>query len=216
MENLFHSDLGGCEFYYRKGTWDKAITDEVVSGDCYRVRNLTLPSGSILDVGAHIGAFSCFAHYLWPDRPVLAAEAHPENFAMLCQNAAHTDRIVPIHAAICREGRRAFMPMHAVGNTGGYAIAETGEVEVAGMSFASLVRLAGDIALVKTDCEGCEADVIDDLLANRWRIPLLVGEWHGAHMIAKLQSLQTLAYEVNITHSNSQIGYTGYPLYSSG
>lgn len=66
---------------------DRKVVREVVEEDCYQLRGLAGPTPEyILDVGAHIGSFSCLAHSLWPAARIACVEACPENLETLRRN----------------------------------------------------------------------------------------------------------------------------------
>lgn len=54
---------------------------EVVTEDCYKIRNLPFVPDIVYDLGANIGVFTRFAQGLWPEAIIVAVEPDPENCA---------------------------------------------------------------------------------------------------------------------------------------
>src|SRR5262249_54020392 len=82
------------------GPVDRAILQEVWDRDVYGVRNLGGLPVTVVDVGAHIGAFSLLAAAAWPGARVLACEADPENCALLRENLAGRANVEVVAAAV--------------------------------------------------------------------------------------------------------------------
>ena len=62
----------------------------------------TLPSRTVLDLGAHIGGFSLHLAHARSPAAIYAIEANPDNFKLLQQNVAanHAGQIItPMHCA---------------------------------------------------------------------------------------------------------------------
>jgi len=52
---------------------------EVVTEDCYRLRQLKFVPDVVFDIGANIGIFTRFARSLFPKAFIVAVEPHPQN-----------------------------------------------------------------------------------------------------------------------------------------
>jgi hypothetical protein len=76
------SPTGKRDYLVREGTWDRLIFEEVIAGE---YGNLDFAGKTVVDIGAHIGAFSVLAA-LRGARRVLAFEASAENHALLVSN----------------------------------------------------------------------------------------------------------------------------------
>jgi len=59
--------------------WQQGIYGEVVTYDCYHLRELNFTPDIVFDIGANIGIFTRFARKLWPDAGIIAVEPHNEN-----------------------------------------------------------------------------------------------------------------------------------------
>lgn len=73
---------------------------EVVTEDCYRVKNLDFTPDLVIDLGANVGTFTKMAHELWPDAQIIAVEPDPQNQEYFLANIPDTDNIHLITAAI--------------------------------------------------------------------------------------------------------------------
>ena len=182
------------ELYFRSGTWDENIWLSVARDDEYGLPARLDAADVVLDVGAHIGAFS----YLALDRGaglVIAVEPDTDN-ANSWRHNLHTvcraeGRSILITAAAWRSdlprdapGVLCYAPVG--GNTGGgNTLGEDGH-PVRAVPLDRLIELAaalaptGRVRLVKLDCEGAEWPCL--LTCRRHD---LVDEWTGEfHTIA--------------------------------
>jgi len=128
----------------------------------------------ILDIGAHIGAFSAFAaRHAGPGSRILAYEPEPENFALLEENLRAS-------AAGCASARRAALWRDSgeaeflvnTGNRAGHSLFAK-KVQIESRGAAETIRVPmitlDDIfenepieqcEFLKMDCEGAEYDVL--------------------------------------------------------
>jgi FkbM family methyltransferase len=197
------------DIFHRPHTFDANIWLSVFDGNEYGLP-AAFPEGAVvLDIGAHIGAFT----YTALNRGaafVLAIEPAPEN-ARLWQHNLHrvcraTDRAVLVTAAAWHEGGSLPLCLFdcltgaPIGpNTGGSNVVRPAGHPVRTVPFDALVDMAlsasgGErIALLKLDCEGSEWPI---LFASK-RLHLIdeiVGEYHltaetiwpGARTVADL------------------------------
>lgn len=94
---------------YRLKTWDVGIIGEVIHGDSYGIKPIFLPKDRvprIIDLGAHIGAFSTLAKALWPNSKIVAVEPDIHNFKLLESNVPKDVRVV--WGAAGNRNRRSF------------------------------------------------------------------------------------------------------------
>ena len=61
----------------------KGLYGEVVTEDCYKIRQLNFTPLVIFDLGANIGIFTRFARQLFPDSLIVSVEPDKENFESL-------------------------------------------------------------------------------------------------------------------------------------
>lgn len=175
-----------------RGPVDEAILRDVWERDVYGAASVSPPPKVVVDVGGHIGAFALLARTLWPDARVIACEADPDNFALLCRNLGSCPGVEGVEAAVVGT-ESAEVDFHSVpdkvgANSGGGSCvrAEPGArtIRVPAVSAAALWRLKGlsSCDFLKLDCEGCEADVLESLAeaGHLARVLQIAGEWHSA------------------------------------
>jgi predicted RNA methylase len=75
-------------FFYRPGTHDEYIIERVVKDNVYGLSG-DMKKQIVIDIGAHIGSFSCLAAS--KGAVVWAFEPQSENFEILAQNAKAYD-----------------------------------------------------------------------------------------------------------------------------
>ncbi len=139
---------------------DETVIDEVWKANDYRVDVARGLPGTVLDLGANVGAFTVLAAKAGAKR-VIAVEPHPENRARLAHHVKLNgvdDRIEIVDAAVTDvDGGRVTM----VGNGGGAHCDETGDVEVDTIRLDTLLQRYGPITLCKIDVEGGEFQAFD-------------------------------------------------------
>lgn len=176
-----------------RGTVDRAIIGDLWERDAYGVLNLhQLRPRTVLDIGAHIGAFALLARRMWPEARVIACEADPENVRLLQANLGTETSVEIVSAAIVGEDVHE-VTFHAVtdkgaANSGGGSCLrpELGSApcRVPALSVAELwmSRQIEFCDLLKLDCEGCERPILRKLhdVGLLCRVGLIVGEWHAS------------------------------------
>jgi len=173
---------------------------EVLLDDCYRLSELAADLSQttchIVDIGAHVGAFTVALATAVPKAQVTAFEPSAHRAGYLRRNVARNgmnDRVIVVQAAV---GNRVDRKMLIRGEL----VAETTEADgelVDVMSFADVMdSIDGPIDLLKMDCEGSEYDIVASASpAMLHRIQRLVLEYHPApaEQLARLFSTLTEA-----------------------
>ena len=176
------------KFALRPGTWDELIVGTVFGGE---YGDIDVAGKTVVDVGAHIGAFSVFAA-LRGARRVLAYEPAEENFRLLVINSAGYPAIEPHRAAVWRSDRVGpalqLRPSANVTNTGGGSVLACESIcghapghaegrEVGAIAFDDIVESVGTVGLLKIDAEGSEYPIL--ATSRRLdRVEAIVGEYH--------------------------------------
>jgi FkbM family methyltransferase len=174
-----------------RGPVDQAIVRDLWERDVYGIRDLDEQPATVLDIGAHIGAFTLLACHAWPGARVIACEADVENFDLLRRNLAARQGVETVQTAILgeevREADFFAVPDKATANSGGGSCtrAEPGSMKMRVPALS--VKRLWDTArlttcdLLKLDCEGAEVPILRGLATAGLlgRVRHIVGEWHA-------------------------------------
>ena len=175
-----------------QGRWDRGIIREVIDQDCYRLQRLVdqnFNPKTILDVGAHIGSFSVLARKLWSEARIEAYEPWGPNYDLLVKN------IEGLEIKACRsaliEGNEEWVGFREPGvNTGSGEADRAGGALVRARGICGIVSQASKPILLKLDCEGSEADLLQSIRANGLLAGMMVvGEWHGDKIKSRLGAI---------------------------
>ncbi len=174
-----------------RGRVDREILAEVWEGDVYGVRDVAAPPATVLDIGAHTGAFAVLAARTWSQARVIACECDPDNFLLLRRNVAGCPNVELVEAAVLADDvpRVEFHTVldKAGRNSGGgsclHGDAESVTIWVRAVSVARLweERQIGVCDFLKLDCEGAEIPILAALARAGLlaRVRQVVGEWHA-------------------------------------
>lgn len=169
-----HAAVNRLGFGVRPNTWDRGIIDEVVTHDTYRIGRYTGPRASILDVGAHVGAFCSSMKRVFPTSMVVALEAAYFNLEplqhnmALAQGAAYGQPILGFFNAIGGQDNLPVMVPYPGANTGGGGtVTPEGELTDQVTHTVTLPTICRELGLdrfdvVKMDCEGGEHALLTD------------------------------------------------------
>ena len=88
---------------YLRDDWaDRSVVDEVITTDCYRFlkwKPKRYPK-FIVDVGCHIGTFSCLASHIYSETCVLSYEVREDNYEMAKKNLSRYKNNRCFHGAV--------------------------------------------------------------------------------------------------------------------
>lgn len=141
----------------------------------------------IVDIGAHVGAFTCWATALARNTQVIAVEPEPRNFRDLERNVLLNrlgSRVTTLQrAAASKDGtrtmrvsrKRYFATLHG-------EPADSEEISVECIDFDRFIRedCPRSVDVVKMDCEGAEWEILPALSPEAWgRIDTLLMECHS-------------------------------------
>lgn len=158
--------------------------------------------GTIVDAGAHVGAFTCWVAERSPRARITSFEPDPGNFSDLEKNIDTNglkDRVQPIQAAVgMTSARQPF-----VGREHGYVSSlvsggETGQtIEVKTVDLDRWLREKEEqVDLLKMDCEGAEWEILAKLSSRAWeKVRYLLVEYHtlGARTPTEMKDIMSNA-----------------------
>lgn len=185
---------GILKMHVRKGVYnplDRAIVGEVQH--VYGQNHIKYHEvKQVIDVGAHIGAWTRFVLVLNPEACVIAVEPDPENFAMLTLNTADYPTVTRLNGGMGFIEGRAYIGTHDQ-NSGGHVLFDEQALPVVRndphrkisvveqmWTLEQLIDMAGEVDVLKLDCEGAEISAIartPDAVLKRCQ--WIVGEYHN-------------------------------------
>lgn len=175
---------------------DLCVIQDVYERDCYRLKEVPFTPNVIVDIGAHIGAFSQLARKTFPWSRIAAIEACPENIPALTKDVAPSATIV-IHAACTYQESPVLL--NAVfpncESTGGSIVCKKEDLAnyrtegywpdarpLPTITLEQILERIGmnKIDILKLDCEGSEFSILTFASAAVLkRTRLIVGEYHN-------------------------------------
>ncbi len=208
--------------------WDVEVARAVLEGDEYGLEPLAASGRAvrtILDVGAHLGAFTLAAKRLWPAARIVAAEPDPDSAALFRANAADLDGVELEEAAVMGDARR-FVHLRQGGranadrNAAASRVAEvltTLHPEAAPPTLrvraVDAVELVGRfpesrVDLLKLDCEAAEGEILARLAAAGLmaRIGMIRGEWHFPGNPPRIERALRATHRTRLYPGNGQCG----------
>lgn len=209
-------------FLTRSDTNDAALVVGIVIDDEYRLGRLPDLTGTVIDIGAHIGsvALSLARDH---DVNVIAVEVVPENCEVLRVNTEYNqlaERVRIIQAAASAPGRKTTSALWNYRSAGAeppayvkdsryianiYS-AKDSDVDrhrVRAIDLDKLMDGIDRLALLKIDCEGCEWDFLrSPRVAD---VDIIIGEYHNAGGLAQLTAMLT-THDVEQVSGQADIG----------
>lgn len=196
----------GPTFIARPGGSDADVIREIWGENVYRVA-LGDMWGTVVDVGANIGAFSVFAALHGASR-VIAVEPEPDNAVVLGSNIADYPQIT--HRGVATWSEDGEVQMQP--SQGGTRVTVGGSLVVPAMTLAELFAADGiqECSVLKMDIEGSEYPVLEATPSNLLaRIHYLTMEFHNtdAATFGALVAKLTLTHAVQTLGSYERGGY---------
>lgn len=173
-----HSEHGAT-WEIRPDTHDELIVHQA---EGYFTYYKPQPGWTVIDIGAHIGAFAVLAAKR--GATVYAFEPEPENFDLLKCNIAGHDVRAFRNAVVGKPGKvQIYKWEKSKGNTGSYTMyygQDGPSFEAWGITLAEALILAGGACdLLKLDCEGAEYDILMSARPETLRaVSRIILEWH--------------------------------------
>ncbi len=122
---------------------DLVVVEDVAEQDCYRLQAMTLPGPVLVDVGAHIGAFSLSFHRRHPSARIVSVECCPENIEALTRNVGGFASVVQAAVTYDRDVALLNAVYDHCASTGGSTLISRGELS-ARCAAAGFAAAAGD------------------------------------------------------------------------
>jgi FkbM family methyltransferase len=152
------------------------------------------PIHTAIDIGAHVGSWTCYAKRLYPDARIVACEVDPETFQILEFNANGLEDVTLVHGRAGYDDEPHIIWRHSA-NSGSTSTWRTSDKDKARFNdpngtslpappcvgLGQLMNMGGfdRVDVLKLDCEGAEIDILchaqDDVLM---RIDRVIGEIH--------------------------------------
>ena len=161
---------------------------EVLADDAYRLRDIPwedpFAARSVLDVGAHVGSFTCALAARLPAASFTCVEPLPSALAWLRANLARNGlagKAAVVPAAVAgADGEAELWASEDASCAASLTPGTGGKVTVRTMSFDSIVAAAGGRAdIVKLDCEGGEYAAVLEASSGAWAtVEQLFLEYH--------------------------------------
>jgi FkbM family methyltransferase len=182
---------------------------EIFANGCYRRGLPGTLTGDVVDIGANIGAFTLDAATRYPTATVHAYEPDPETFEVLRRNVEANDlssRVRIWNEAVAGEPGtlRLWRGDGSVIASAHLPAALRGECrDVPAVTLPALVaRTTGRIALLKMDCEGAEADILETAGAALDGVEYIVAEYHRAlvpDVVPRIRRVLEPSFDVGVS-----------------
>jgi FkbM family methyltransferase len=140
---------------------------------------------TILDVGAHVGAFAAWSSCHAPESKLVSVEPEPRNFRDLEANVARnglSTRVECMNVAVGPSTGVMELRVPSYRESGSMFATSGATVEVNVVSLDQLLDAAGGtVDLLKLDCEGAEWSIVNQAAPELWqRVDAMVLECHAA------------------------------------
>jgi len=149
----------GIEMQYRPGTHDQYVFGEATGYLKVPIRE----DDVVLDVGAHIGAFTALAVAEGASK-IIAYEPHPESFTLLRVNLKKFKQVKMVRAAVLgtSDSRTTVEFFLQADNTSGHSIHHFRGRNTTSVPAISISQVFSEerITYMKLDCEGSEYDLL--------------------------------------------------------
>jgi FkbM family methyltransferase len=210
--------------------FDQQIAHFVLNEDEYRLSSLHAsgrPVRRVLDVGGHVGSFTRAVKTYWPGCEVIAVEPNPESARYFRLNTSGLPGVTLHDVAIVAEDGPATVSIVWPGDrnaaacqtrylsAGGHEVPSREEV-VAATSIMNVLTAHGcpDIDIVKLDCEGPEAMILEELQRHGYlyRVGWICGEWHGRPNIPLIKDALAATHQLTLyEHEHPWGAFFGEP-----
>ena len=144
---------------------DESVFSEVFVDRAYRILDdIITKANTIIDVGAHIGAFAIYAATINPKAQITAYEPEPSNFKIFKENIKlnHINTITPKNLAVA--GKQEQRTLYINEDSHNHSLTkdlqkQLSETTVQTTTLEAIIQKHGQISLLKMDCEGAEFEI---------------------------------------------------------
>lgn len=209
---------------FRAGTNDANTLNASMNEDEYGLRGVAV-TGSMVDVGGYLGSVGIGVAQDNPDARVWIIEPVPSNLALIRANVARngvSDRVTVIEGAVGSgpvdvwfgyRGNESAEHHAFVGNSSlaydhGGELAHETKTYRKGITLAAILKLTGDIDLLKIDCEGGEWSFLAS--PELHRVNRIVGEAHAVRGHKGSDIVALLSETHSVTLSGDVEGTCGF------
>jgi FkbM family methyltransferase len=182
---------------------------EIFANGCYRRGLPAALTGDVVDIGANIGAFTLDAATRYERAIVHAYEPDPETCAVLRQNVdanGLSSRVRIWNEAVAAEpgSLRLWRGDGSVVVSAHLPAASRGEpCDVPAVTLHDvLVRTSGRIGVLKMDCEGAEADILEAAGPALDAVQYMVAEFHSGlvpDVVPRIRRVLEPSFDVRVT-----------------
>jgi FkbM family methyltransferase len=182
---------------------------EIFANGCYRRGLPDRLAGEVVDIGANIGAFTLDMATRYPGVTLHAYEPEPEAFQVLRQNVeanGMSSRVRIWNAAVAGDAGSLRLwrgDGSLVGSAHLPVSARDGYCDVPAVTLQTVVaRTSGRVGVLKMDCEGSEAEILEAAGAALASVEYIVAEYHRAlvpDVISRLHGVLDPSFDVTVT-----------------
>jgi FkbM family methyltransferase len=178
-------EWAGGVFHHEDSITSRLVSKDILQGLTYPCVPFASDVRVVVDVGANIGAASCFFARLYPRAVVHALEPSPEPFALCTRNVADFSNVraeqIALHAY---DGTADLYPVTEDSITGSlYPRAKAGEdpinVPVRAAGSWARERSVERLDILKIDTEGCEVPILESFGQLIDTVRVLYVEYHS-------------------------------------
>lgn len=151
-------------------------TASVLCGE-YDIPGLTFESGTVLDIGANVGAFAIWSLFRWPNCKVISYEPCAKTFKEL-EEAMKGQTRVTLHNVAVTERQNPFL-RYGINSNQENSINDLGCQRAEGEHVKTISPFDLPPAdFIKVDTEGCELEILRSYL-NKHKPAGVALEWHS-------------------------------------
>jgi FkbM family methyltransferase len=188
------------EVEVRANTTDQIVIDEVWSENVYRLEPHMLTGGTVVDLGANIGAFTLRVLATNPAEKVVAVEPVGASYKQLLVNVERNGWSSRLCASNCAVGAVGVQSCKIDGDDAeAFTVWEPGDTPVQPLE----AFLSGEVDVLKIDVEGAEWAFLSQSWELFDRVRWLTMEWHKC----SLARLGDLTSRLLMTHVVEVLGH---------